>query len=313
MMYNNIGKEVVCMYDTHFDLLTILYVLKDKNHYIKKIKKDINNNLIGMNANLYFMNKKEMEDELGITGDINVSKMFKEAIDIYNSLDIKSNVIFSIEGCDYVKSEEELEYLYSLGLRAILPVWNNENKYGSGNRSQKGLTKDGEKLIKKAIDLNIAIDLSHANENTFFDIIDVIKNYNKKAICYASHSNIRSIQNNSRNLTDKELLALKDVGGYLGLVMHPPFITDDKQKIKDIFLSHIEYASRIMGIDKVMLASDNLEFYDELGIKNENVSPFKYENMKNDIEKLLKKSFNEFEIKKIMYENAMEIYRKISE
>lgn len=301
------------MYDAHFDLLTILYVLNNNKKYIEKLKKNLNDNLIGLNANLYFMSRKEMMEELNLNENIDVVKMFEKSVKLIESLNLKSKVIYSIEGCDYIKSVEELEYLNTLGLKAILLVWNNENKYGSGIRSDKGLTEKGKLFIQKAIDLDIAIDLSHANEKTFYGIVDVIKKSNKKVICYASHSNIYEIQNNPRNLKIKQLKALKEIGGYLGLVMHPPFITDSKDDnvIKKDFLKHIKIASQIMGVDRIMLASDNLEFYDELNVESPD-SPFKQSSIKESLKQLLKEYFTEEEIDKIMYKNALKIYEKIN-
>lgn len=300
------------MYDTHYDLLTILYVLKDNKEYIEKVIDDLNSNLVGLNANLYFMSKKEMEEELKIKDKIDVSKMFKEALELLKNKKLKQKIILSIEGCDFIKDTKELEYLHSLGLKAILPVWNNENKYGSGIRTNKGLTKEGEKLIEKAIDLGIAIDLSHANENTFYGIINVIKKSEKKVFCYASHSNIYELQNNPRNLKIKELKALKEVGGYLGLVAYPPFITNSKEneKIKEEFLNHISKAEEIMGIDRIMIATDNMEFYKPLNIPYVN-SPFTSKTLKKDMESLLERKYEREDIDKIMYKNAIKLFEKL--
>lgn len=302
------------MFDSHYDLLTILYLLKDNKKYIDKICLDTTNNLVGIIGNLYFMSEKEMKDELGIEENINVSSMLEKALSVFNSLDLNYKTVFSIEGCDYIKDLRELEYLNSLGLKAILPVWNNENKYGSGIRGTGGLTEEGKKLIEKAIDLNIAIDLSHASPKTFFDIVKVIKEYDKKAICYASHSNVYSLHPHPRNLTDKQLTALKEIDGSLGIVSYPPFLTNSKdvKDIKQAYLNHIKYAVDKMGINRVMLASDNMEFYGELNTKPSFCpSPFKYENMKEEITRLLKSEFNSEEIEKIMYKNAVDIYKKL--
>ena len=65
--------------------------------------------------------------------------MFKISTNLFKEYFPDKKVIYSIEGCDYIKDLEELENLYKLGLRNILLVWNNENKYGSGNKSDKGV------------------------------------------------------------------------------------------------------------------------------------------------------------------------------
>lgn len=302
---------VIFMYDMHYDLLTVLYVLNNNKEYMEELKNNMNN-LVGLNANLYFMSKDEMKGELGIVGDIDVVEMFKDSISRLKALDIDSKILYSIEGCDYINDILQLQELNALGLKCILLVWNNENKYGSGIRSDKGLTLDGVKFINKAIDLNMGIDLSHANERTFYGMIDVIKESGKDVVCYASHSNIYELQNNSRNLKIKQLEALRDVGGYLGLVMHPPFITDnaDDEVIKKEFLKHVKLAVKIMGIDRVCLSSDNLEFYKYLDFDYVK-SPFKQKNIGKDIESLLLDEFDEVDVHKIMYENALKIYEKL--
>ena len=39
------------MFDMHYDLLTLLYVLKDDKKYVNNVVKEINNNLKGLAAN----------------------------------------------------------------------------------------------------------------------------------------------------------------------------------------------------------------------------------------------------------------------
>lgn len=141
--------------------------------------------------------------------DIGLKQMFHIATTLVSDF-VPSNidVYYSIEGCDYVKIED-LEELYEMGLRVILPVWNHQNQYGSGNRTEMGLTEKGKELIKKAVYLGISIDLSHANQETFHDIIiliDRLKKVNQEVLFFASHSNARTLCNRMRNLTDEQLL-----------------------------------------------------------------------------------------------------------
>ena len=175
------------MYDMHYDLLTILYYNNIKgnkyanvNKVIEDCKNIYSNNIKGGIINLYFMSYKEMYDEIGIgKNEVNdVKRMFKESViylDRFKDMGIipkDIDFIYSIEGCDYLESVLDLEVLYDLGLRSILPVWNNKNKYASGNRSCDGITKEGVELVKKAIELGIIIDVSHANKRSFNDILD---------------------------------------------------------------------------------------------------------------------------------------------
>ena len=211
------------MIDLHHDLLSIMYysyILKDYTYLEEWLKCFRDNNVSGLLANLYFMSKEEMQEEMG-NRDINVVEMFEKSTEMFKKYLPEEKVIFSIEGCDYIEDISELEKLYDLGLRNILLVWNEPNKYGSGNRGDYGLTEEGKEFLKKAIDLGISIDLSHMNKNTFYDTIDLIKqqqSLGKEVKVIASHSNSFEICNHKRNLDDDQIRALGSVGGFLGLV-----------------------------------------------------------------------------------------------
>ena len=135
------------------------------------------NNITGGIFNLFYMSEQEMKDEIGMfENQINVIENLKEVKqyieeNILISNDI--NYIFGIEGLDYLEKVEDIDILYSLGLRSTNIVWNNENQFGGGAKASEdcGLTELGKELIKKLIQKRIAIDLSHANEKTFWDII----------------------------------------------------------------------------------------------------------------------------------------------
>lgn len=271
------------MYDMHYDLLTILYYNLKKNNpkaNINKLKHDLTamyqGDIKGGIINLYFMSEEEMLDELGITKDemYNVLKMFNQSIEylkeFQNCRIIPNDIdyIYSIEGCDFLHDEKDLEPLYQSGLRSIIPVWNNESKFGSGNRSQKGLTELGIKLIEKAIELGIIIDVSHANEKTFYDIIKVVEeNQDKQINLIASHSNVRTLCDRERNLTDEQLKCLKEHDGYIGLFTNGNFISKDNkslsysERLKN-FMQHLKYLIEVINFStkKIIISTDDMNF-----------------------------------------------------
>ncbi len=307
------------MIDTHYDLLTILYIesLNNDFSYTEEFKKNFNkDNVNGIIANLYFMKKDEMKDELGIdiTKEFSVVDMFKKATDLFKEKINIDKVLFSIEGCDYIKDESELEELYNLGLRNILLVWNNKNKYGSGIRSDNGLTEEGKRFLRKAMDLGISIDLSHMNKNTFWDTINLIKEEKSKGNnvkVIASHSNCYSLCQNPRNLDDDQIKALKEVGGIMSLVSFGPFVDSeetDKEKLKEKYIKHIQHAVDILGLDNVSVATDDMNFTKILDSKTETRNIFDYKNIKEELTNLLKKDYNEEGIEKILYKNIKNKY-----
>ena len=301
------------MVDAHYDLLSICYTCYLKNDYskVKSIREEIKNSGVKcIFANLYFMSKEEMLDELYYNyynEKVSILEMFKISKKILERYLPDIDFIYSIEGCDYLNINE-LDNLYNEGLRSIVLVWNNKNKYGSGNRSDAGLTKEGIDFLNKAIDLGIAIDLSHANKNTFYGMIEVIKE-NKKlgkdVVCFASHSNSKTLCDRDRNLDDNQILAIKEVDGLIGVFSNRNFVTNNyeisKQEQQKEYLKHIIYISRIMGIDSIMLSTDDMRFIDE---KYAELPIFNYSNIKTEIEKLLLTLFSMDDTNKIMYKNT---------
>ena len=304
------------MIDMHHDLLSIMYycryVLND-NRFLDSWLKNFNDeNVSGLIANLYFMNPEEMKHEMG-ENEINVVDMFKKSTEMFKELLPNTKVIFSIEGCDYINGPDELEKLYNLGLRNILLVWNNPNKYGSGNVADYGLTSEGKEFLIKAIDLGISIDMSHMNRNTFFDTINLIKEQKalgKDVKVIASHSNTKKYCSHIRNLDDDQIKALREVDGILGLVGYVSFVkeTDSEEDSMEMYLKHILHAVNLMDIDHVGISTDDMVFYTELFNNNFGEMVFEYGNVKAELVKLLQTKFNDVDINKILYLN---VYNKL--
>lgn len=322
------------MYDMHYDLLTFLYInmiennkFSNKERLFNHLQKIYNNNIIGGIINLYFMTKKEMKDELDISiEEMNdIKNMFVKSIEFLNYIK-RINIIpedinftYSIEGCDYIKNEQELEELYSLGLRAIIPVWNHNNQYGSGIRTNNGLTEEGYNLIKKAINLGMVIDVSHANENTFNGILSLYeKEHATNSIIIASHSNVKKICNNARNLNDEQLIRLRDAGGYIGLVLYDKFTVDKGVENlivskKEKFMEHLSYIIDNIGFssDRILISTDNMELLEDAKYKMSSVIPI--ENLKEDLYDMICQRYDYDTANKIIRENGRELIDKIKD
>lgn len=299
------------MIDLHYDLLSILYYcyLKNDFSYIEEVKKRISSSgVLGIVCNLYFMSKDEMKEEMGDKyQDISVVEMFRISTKLFHEYFPDVKVIFSIEGCDFVEIDD-LDELYSLGLRNILLVWNNKNKYGSGNRSDKGLTEDGKKFLRKAIDLGISIDLSHMNHNTFYDTVSLLKeekNKGKDVCVIVSHSNCYSLCNHPRNLDDEQILSLKEFNPVIGLVSYGPFVSSstDIGQLRKEYVEHIKHVISLLGEGAVGVSTDDMKFDYELLGNSDDIQLFPYKSIGNELEKLLKEK-GISSVKKIMFENS---------
>ena len=100
------------MFDAHYDLLSIAYVCYLKNDYSyleERIKSYRNDTVQGVIANLYFMSEEEMKEELHpkyYQKEVSVVEMFRISTEIIKSYLSNTDLIFSIEGCDFLETSD---------------------------------------------------------------------------------------------------------------------------------------------------------------------------------------------------------------
>ena len=112
----------------------------------------------------------------------------------------KIAALIAIEGAELIGCDlARLEHAYDKGVRLINLCWNYDNALcGAANSStQSGLTKRGAEYVRKMQELGIVVDLSHASEQTFWDVAEIT---GRPII--AGHSNSRAVCDVPRNLTD---------------------------------------------------------------------------------------------------------------
>lgn len=172
--------------------------------------------------------------------------------------------IMHMEGADAIDPElNALDVLYEAGLRSIGPVWSRSTPFAEGVPFRfpstgdigGGLTPLGEQLIKRCNELQILIDLSHLNEAGFWDVARL-----SNAPLVATHSNVHALCQSSRNLTDKQLDAIRDTDGVVGLNFMVAFLREDgrfkSETPIEVMVSHLDYMIDRMGEDHVALGSD---------------------------------------------------------
>lgn len=176
----------------------------------------------------------------------------------------KMAAILHLEGAECIDRDlNMLEVLFAAGLRSIGPVWSRPTIFGHGVPFRfpstpdigPGLTEDGIRLVKRCNELGVMLDLSHMNEAGFWD---VAKHSTQPLV--ATHSNVYSLCKHPRNLTDKQLDAIKDSNGCVGLNFGVAFLRDDGLKNSDTkidaMIRHLDYLIEKIGEDRVALGSD---------------------------------------------------------
>ncbi len=172
--------------------------------------------------------------------------------------------ILHIEGAEAIDPEfHALEVLYRTGLRSLGPVWSRPTVFGEGVPFRYpsspdiggGLTEHGFRLVDKCNDLGIMIDLSHLNEAGFWDVAR-----RSRHPLVATHSNVHAICPHPRNLTDKQLAAIAESDGMVGLNFATAFLRDDGRMRPDVsmdqMLRHLDHLITILGEDRVGFGSD---------------------------------------------------------
>jgi membrane dipeptidase len=160
-------------------------------------------------------------------------KICRTAADIRGCMETGAlAAIFHIEGAEAIDPElHMLDVLYESGLRSIGPVWSRPNIFGHGvpfrypstPDTGPGLTDHGRALV-------------------------------------ATHSNAHAICAHSRNLTDKQLAAIRERRGMVGVNFATSFIRPDGQRSDKTTLEemirHMDYLIEHVGVDGVGLGSD---------------------------------------------------------
>lgn len=167
----------------------------------------------------------------------------------------KIRVFLSLEGGEPITDKASLLKLYEEGVRMATLTWNYSNHLAAGvleKDEKKGLTSFGREIAEEMNRLGIIIDVSHLNDKSFWDIIEI----SKKPII-ASHSNSRSICKNPRNLTDEQFLAIKNKGGAVGINFYPLFLSDNGDAAISDIIRHTEHFLSLGGENNICIGSDS--------------------------------------------------------
>ena len=209
----------------------------------------------GLVKDLYLL-EKESDGELRIvrTAD-ELEKCLREDV---------IAAILHFEGAENLGSDPgALESYYEAGLRSLGIVWSRPNAYAEGvpfkfpssPDTGSGLTDAGRELVRECNRLGILVDLSHINEKGFWEVAEI-----SNAPLVATHSNAHALCPASRNLTDRQLDAIRDSDGMVGVNFAVGFLREDGGESEDTpletILRHVDYLVERVGIGRVGFGSD---------------------------------------------------------
>ncbi len=133
----------------------------------------------------------------------------------------KKVVIIGVEngypiGTDLSRVKE----FYDRGARTLSLAHNGHNQLSDSNTGERdgefpnhGLSELGRQVVAEANRLGIVLDVSHVSRDSMMQTVTL-----SKAPIIASHSSVRALCDNSRNLDDEQLRALAEHGGVAQMV-----------------------------------------------------------------------------------------------
>lgn len=208
-----------------------------------------------------------------------------------------------------------------------------------------GLTKFGFEVVKRMDEIGMLIDVSHIGEGAFWDVVKTTKNP-----IIASHSGCYSLNPHFRNLTDEQIKAIAESGGVIMVNFLDDFINENGKSTRtpgidnmfgdeidglyaiykddmikfneeryklisskkykagtsvDDLIDHIDYIKKLVGVDYVGLGSDfdggitpPVEIYDATCYPIITI-------------KLAERGYTAEEIRKILGQNFLRVFRKV--
>jgi len=140
------------------------------------------------------------------------------------------------------------------GHNALADSCNPRKDLGDELTEHGGLSPFGRAAIVELNRLGMLVDVAHVSRDSMLQAAAL-----SLTPVVSTHSCIRALCDNSRNMDDAQLDALRDVGGVIQITAVAAFLKQDAKPeavtVAD-FVDHVDYAVRRIGIEHVGISSD---------------------------------------------------------
>lgn len=324
--------------DGHFDLLMDVQIQRERGR-TKVIETDYYQRFVqgGVNAIIaaVFVDSSYLP-EMGLRKALSqISALYEEVKEspdklmiCYNGEDMelaresgKIGFLLSLEGAEPIGTDLSLlRVFYELGVRNLGLVWSRRNAVADGSffspvkeGRKGGITSFGVKVIAEAERLGITIDVSHLNDEGFWDVMEIST---KPFI--ASHSNARSLCSTMRNLTDEQIKAIASKNGVIGVNAASMLVGDDDSSSHlNQLMDHVDHLVEVAGINHVAigldLCDDFMKYVSPDDLASMPRKPFDvvsgHQSLPLFFEGLVKRGYTEDMMKAILGENLLRIFK----
>jgi microsomal dipeptidase-like Zn-dependent dipeptidase len=201
--------------------------------------------------------------------------------------------LLAIEGAHALDGDPaNVDVVFDAGFRMMSPCHFFDNAFsGSAHGVEKGgLTPAGHELVRRMEARSMLVDVAHASAATIDDVLAVATRP-----VVASHTGVRGVADNARNLSDDHLRGIAATGGLIGIGFWPTASGGDDA---EAIARSIKHATNVAGMDHVALGSD----FDG-GVQ----TPFDATGLVQVTDALILAGFKDDEVGKVMGGNALRV------
>ena len=215
----------------------------------------------------------------------------------------KVKILLSVEGGEIFEgSVSRVQEFYERGVRMAALTWNNENEIASPAKegAKDGIKPAGWAILREMANLRMAADTSHLNEAGFWDLIE---RHSQPPM--ASHSCAKKLCPHFRNLSDEQIRAMAERGGWIGVNFYPAFLSPSGQASVATICDHIDHICQLGAQKHVGFGSD----FD--GIETTPVDCKSPADVPAILEELRRRGYSEEAISDIAGGNFLAYYRRL--
>jgi membrane dipeptidase len=162
-------------------------------------------------------------------------------------------LILLMEGADGIRTPDELAEWHEAGLRLIGLSWAG-TRYAGGTREPGPLTEDGRRLLKAMAEFNFGLDLSHMDEASALEALDLYEG--PIVISHANCSELLPGFETNRHVSDRVIRGVIEHDGVMGVVPLNAFLKTGWKRQNgsrreevplDVVAAHIDHICQLAG------------------------------------------------------------------
>jgi membrane dipeptidase len=173
--------------------------------------------------------------------------------------------LLGIEGAYVLDGDvRNVDALFEAGFRMMAPTHFFDNEWGGSAHGveKTGLTEKGREMIRRMEARGMLVDVAHASPRTIDDVLAIATRP-----VVVSHTGLRGVCDNPRNLSDEQARRIAATGGVIGIGFWDAATcgTDARAAARSM-----RYAANLFGVEHVALGSDFdgavVESFDATGV-----------------------------------------------